>query len=139
MRSVGLHCVGCDGDDLGRPGCGGCHLGQPAAALFQAVRPVSTASTCVGDTQESRDAPKYDGYVRHSEQATNAEIEARHKIAHDLASPVRGTSILADLLAETLVESEPDLDLIRQISTQLTELTVRTSEQLTAFAKELDD
>lgn len=69
-------------------------------------------------------------------EATDEEIAARHQIAHDLASPVRGAVILADLLAETLEAPEPDLEVLREISKQLSELTLKSSEQLADFASE---
>lgn len=74
--------------------------------------------------------------VGQDEDATTEEaVAARHQIAHDLASPVRGTSIVADLLAEALDAPSPDLDLLRELSTQLSALSADSVERLAAFAE----
>ena len=61
--------------------------------------------------------------------------ELRHQLAHDFASPIRGLGILADLLAETLDREPVDLEVIGELSDQLSRLSIDVNERLTAFAK----
>lgn len=75
--------------------------------------------------------------------ATNVDLETarqglRKQIAHDLASPVRGLGILADLLAETLKSETVELDVVQELSDQLTRLSTDMNERLTAFANDDD-
>jgi len=61
------------------------------------------------------------------------EQELRSEVAHVLASHVRGMAILADLLAENLASGTPDLVAIGDISGQLSNLAVETSQRLSDF------
>ena len=58
----------------------------------------------------------------------------RHQIAHDLASPVRGIAILADLLAESLGSEPFDFDALHDVSSQLTSLSAEATQRLQEFA-----
>jgi len=80
----------------------------------------------------------YDCLMAAQSEITEDQIAARHSAAHDLASPIRGVAILADLLDEALVSPEPDLKLLREISAQLATLTGEATARLNAFATELD-
>ena len=71
-------------------------------------------------------------------QVTEDQIAARHTTAHNLASPIRGVAILADLLDEALAADEPDLALLREISAQMATLVGEATDRLAAFATELD-
>ncbi len=71
--------------------------------------------------------------------ATELERAARHQAAHDLSSPIRAAAIVADLLSEALDAVEPDLEVLRELSSQLTTLTVETTAKLADFASALDD
>ena len=61
------------------------------------------------------------------------ELQLRSEIKHSLASPVRGLSILTDLLAESLALESPDVEALREISEQLTMLTGEATNRLTDF------
>lgn len=76
---------------------------------------------------------------RDADSTTEELAAARHQIAHDLASPVRGTSIVADLLAEALESPSPDLQLLRELSSQLSALSADSVERLAAFAEGCGD
>lgn len=62
------------------------------------------------------------------------ELRLRSEIKHSLASPVRGLSILTDLLAESLALESPDVEALREISEQLTMLTGEATNRLTDFS-----
>ncbi len=62
------------------------------------------------------------------------ELQLRSEIKHSLASPVRGLSILTDLLAESLALESPDVEALREISEQLTMLTGEATNRLTDFS-----
>lgn len=64
--------------------------------------------------------------------------QLRADIAHSLASPIRGLGILADLLAETAQAGEPDLDVVREVSRQLTVLVGDANQRLTEFSEHDD-
>ena len=63
----------------------------------------------------------------------------RHEIAHDLSSPVRGTAIVADLLAEILETKNPDMTTVRDLSAQLSTLVTETNQRLSDFASAADE
>lgn len=58
----------------------------------------------------------------------------RSEIGHQLRSPVRGITILADLLAEMLDKDEIDSEVLHEISRQLCELAIDANDRLTQFA-----
>ena len=62
------------------------------------------------------------------------ELQLRSEIKPSLASPVRGLSILTDLLAESLALESPDVEALREISEQLTMLTGEATNRLTDFS-----
>jgi len=62
------------------------------------------------------------------------ELALRSELKHSLASPIRGISILSDLLAESLASAEVDMEAIREISDQLTTLTEDTCNRLASFS-----
>jgi len=74
------------------------------------------------------------GRVEGSDVELNEEEALRHELAHALASPVRGTAIVADLLAEQLDLRTPDIDVLKELSKQLHTLTEEASSRLAAFA-----
>lgn len=61
-------------------------------------------------------------------------IDLRHQIAHELLSPVRGASIVADLLAESLEADETDPEFLAELSELLSTLVDDLNRRLREFA-----
>jgi|GEM_PF-3831441 len=67
---------------------------------------------------------------------SNSDADARHRAAHDLMSPARGVSIVADMLSVALDEPTPDIDTIRDLSAQLTQSSEELITRLRNFAED---
>ena len=85
---------------------------------------------CEANTGRGRDV------VMQGEVSDDVDLERRlrSEIKHSLASPIRGMSILTDLLAESLNSDAPDMHEVRQISEQLTTLTGEATDRLQNFS-----
>ena len=94
------------------------------------IQPAFLSRTTIGPVTGQGEG----GRVDNGDVEPNGEEALRHELAHALASPVRGTAIVADLLAEQLDLGTPDIDVLKELSKQLHSLTEEASSRLAAFA-----
>jgi len=64
-----------------------------------------------------------------------ATTRLRHEIAHELSSPLRGASIVVDLLSEAIENESLTPDLLQEMSGQLSTLLGELNQRLSAFAE----